>query len=370
METNRDIHIDAIRKRFGITLAEVSRYNSLNRDAVKNSGEIFRLRNQDAEKVLALLYMVSLDEQEDPVRKFRAEAALNDPQYNSANPLIEKYGVMLAAAMIYNPRFYAMAMNYCGALNAGLPITGTSAIKEHSFRVEKKSGGRIISFPVTSRLVLAAAAVFAAVFFITVLIRGGGISGQRINNDWISGLAVPQKAQDGIAFVPDGDTGARIGIKSPLVGTAMSADNSPTDVSDTVAYYTNAIKKENANAALYVNRGIAYTLQGYVDLAINDFNKAIELDPRNTSAWFNRAVAYAGKGDSDTASAITDLLTLIGINPGDSEAFYALGVLYFRQYENDEAKPKALLEKAIDAFSHIQGYRDANIIFDYLSRLL
>jgi len=367
METNRNIHIDSIRRRFGITLAAVSRYNSQNRDEIKNSGEFFRLRNKDAEKILALLHMVFLDEQEDVIRKFREEAGLNDPRYNAASPLIEKYATMLIAALIYNPRFYAMAMNYCGAISSGMSVTGLAATKEHSFRIEKKSAGRIVSFPATSRLILAAAAAFAVIFFITVLIRGG-ISGQRTNNDWIAGLIAPQKAQDGIAFVPDGDTGARIGIKSPLVGVAMSADDGLADNSAAIRFYTKAIKKENNNAALYVNRGIAYTLQGYVDLAIGDFDKAIELDPYNTSAWFNRAVAYAGKSDAE--SAIADLMTLIEINPGDSEAFYALGVLYFRQYENDEAKPKALLQMAIDAFSHIQDYRDANIIFDYLSRLL
>ena len=360
METNRNIHIDAIRRRFGITLAAVSRYNSLNRDEVKNSDGIFRLNGADAEKMLALLYMVSSDEQEDVIRKFREETGLNDTQYNAA-PLIEKYGTMLAAALIYHPYFYAMAMNYRGAVNSGFTTAELTATGQP---------GKIIPFPVTSRLILAAVAVFIVIFFVTVLMRGGGITGQKINNDWIAGLIAPQKAQDGITFVSDGDAGARIGIKSPLVGIAMSANNKPADISAAVAYYSKAIKKEDDNAALYVNRGIAYTLQGYVDLAINDFNKAIELDRYNTSAYFNRAIAYAGKSNDESASAIADLMTIIGMNPGDSEAYYALGVLYFRQYENDEAKPKALLESAIDAFAHIQGYKDADIIFDYLSRLL
>jgi len=365
METNRDIHIDSIRRRFGITLAAVSRYNSLNRDAVKNSGEIFRLKGPDAEKILGLLYMVSLDEQEDVIRKFREETGLNDPQYNAA-PLIEKYGVMLVAAMIYNPRFYAMALNYHGAVSAGLPVAGTSAARERLFDIERKSAGRVIPFSVRSRQVMAVAAAFVVLFFVTVLIRGGSITGQRINNDWISGLIAPQKAQDGIAFVQD--KGVRIGVEPPVGGIARSADNKRVKVSATVAYYTKAIKKETDNAALYVNRGVAYTLQGKVDLAIKDFNKALELDSNNTSAYFNRAVAYAGKGDAGTA--IADLMTVIDINPDDKEAYYALGTLYFRLYEKDQAKPKLLLEMAIDAFDHIQGYEDANFTYDYLRRLL
>jgi tetratricopeptide (TPR) repeat protein len=367
--SNRDIHIDAIRRRFGITLAAVSEYNSLNREEIKNSDEIFNLNNGGRERMLALLYMVSPDGQDSVIRKFREKTGMDDAQYNVPCPLIEKYGTMLAAAMIYNPHFYAMAVNYHGIVSAGLPVTWFPVTDERPIHIEKKSYGRIIPFPLTSRLVLAAAAVFAVIFFITVLIRTGGITGRRINNDWIAGLSAPQKAHDGIAFV-SGDDGTRIGIKSPLVGIAMSADNKASDLSTTASYYTRVIRKETDNAVLYVNRGIAYTMQGYIDYAIKDFDKAVELEPNNTSAYFNRAVAYAGKGNDGIESAIADLITIIDINPGDNEAYYALGVLYFRQYENDNAKPKALLEKAINVFSQIQGYRDADIIFDYLSRLL
>jgi len=359
-DTDRTMHIDAIRRRFGISLEAISKYNSLNRDEIKNIGGIFRMKGADKEKILALLYMLSSDEQDGVIQKFRAQAGLDEQHYSPAL-LAAQYGTMLTAALIYNPQLYAMAINYRSAVNAGFPAA------------EIKGGPHkttIIPFPINYRIVFAAAAAFVVVFFIALLIRINNGTGTRVSNDWIAGLIEPHKGQDGVSFVSDGNEGARVGIRSPLTGIAMAADRKQADVSATTAYYTKAIKTEKNNAALYVNRGIAYTLQGYVDAAITDFSKAIELEPHNTSAYFNRAAAYMGKYNAETDRAIADLKTVININPDDSGAYYALGVLYFRQYENDAAKPRALLEKSLSAFSHIQGYQDADIIFDYLSRLL
>jgi len=366
-DKSKSAHIDTIRRRFGITLAAVSRYNSLNRDEIKNSIDIFRMQGSDREKVLALLYMVTPDEHNPLIRKFRDETGMDDERYDSCAPLVDRYGTMFVAALIYNPQFYAMAINYFGAVNAGFAAAENT---DNALDAGKKNKDRIIPLPVSFRMTFAAAAVLVVILFIVVLVRLGSGAGQRISNDWIAGLTAPLKGQDGISFVSAGNEGARIGIKSPLAGMAMAANDTAPDVTPVVEYYTKAIRTEKNNSALYVNRGIAYTLQGYIDSAIKDFKKAIELDPRNTSAYFNRAVAYAGKGAVETDNAIADLMMVIAINPDDSETYYALGALYFRQYEFDEIKPHTLLEKAMDAFSHIQGYKDADIIFDYLSRLL
>jgi tetratricopeptide (TPR) repeat protein len=342
--TSRDERIDAIRRRFGITLTAVSRYNSEYGEEIKNSSEIFS--GKDEEKTRVLLYMMS---------------SPDDKRYNSAGPLVTQYGTMLIAALIYNPNFYAMAENYRGAVNAGFAAEadkGKTVPLSKAFP-RRKSVGFLF------RTAFAAAAVFAVILCIIFLVRAGG-AGQQISNDWIAGLTAPQRP-DGVSFVSAG-TGARIGIKSPLMGTAMASDTETADITGTVSYYTKAIRAEKSNATLYVNRGVAYTLGGYIDSAIKDFNKAVELDPDNTSARFNRSVAYTAKGSAE--SAVTDLLHIITVNPGDSEAYYTLGSLYLRQYELDNAKPRGLLEKALEAFSHIQGYKDADIISDIYSRLL
>ena len=373
METDksRDMLIDAIRRRFGITLTAVSRYNSLNRDEITNISDLFHLKGTDKEKLLALLYMVSADEQDPVVAKFRNQTDQNDERYNSARPLVDRYGIMLAAALIYNPAFYAMAINYYEAINAGYRAGDfeEDSLNKDTPGIEKKSKGRIINFPINTRMVFSAAASIMVILFVAVIMKTNIVTGRRISNDWITNLEAPQNAQDGISFISEGNEGARVGIMSPLTDIAMSAKNKPADFSAAITYYNKAIKTEKNNPALFVNRGLAFTLAGYVDSAIKDFNKAIELDPQNASAYFNRAAAYAGK--DNIPGAISDLEAVIAINADDSEAYYALGVLYYRQYESDESKPRVLLESAVNAFSHIQDdYKNADFIFDFLSGLL
>ena len=69
---------------------------------------------------------------------------------------------------------------------------------------------------------------------------------------------------------------------------------------------------------------MAHSEKGECDLAIADFNKAIELNPEDAEAHSNRGIAYADKGEHDLAIAdldqaerlareqnLTDLLSLI-----------------------------------------------------------
>ena len=62
--------------------------------------------------------------------------------------------------------------------------------------------------------------------------------------------------------------------------------------------------KENAREHLmnaYNNRGIAYDEKGEFDKAIEDYKKAIELNPEYADAYNNRGLAYYGKDESDRA---------------------------------------------------------------------
>ena len=65
--------------------------------------------------------------------------------------------------------------------------------------------------------------------------------------------------------------------------------------------YSKAIKIDPKFAKAYNNRGIAYVLKKKYDLAIKDFNKAIKLDPKNGKAYNNRAIVYSYQGETDKA---------------------------------------------------------------------
>ena len=59
-------------------------------------------------------------------------------------------------------------------------------------------------------------------------------------------------------------------------------------------------------AIAYNNRGTVYRIISEYDLAIDDCNKAIELDPDYAEPYSNRGAAYREKGEKDHAIADYD----------------------------------------------------------------
>ena len=81
--------------------------------------------------------------------------------------------------------------------------------------------------------------------------------------------------------------------------------------------YSKAIKINPKFAKAYNNRGVAYIWKKKYYLAIADFSKAIELDPKNGKAYNNRAIVYSYQGE--TGRALEDLKKAkslgIAVNP-------------------------------------------------------
>jgi len=68
-------------------------------------------------------------------------------------------------------------------------------------------------------------------------------------------------------------------------------------------------------------------MKGQYDRAIEDFNKAIALDPNYAKAYTNRGIAYADKGQHDRA--IEDYNKAIALDPNYAEAYTNRGVAYY-----------------------------------------
>jgi tetratricopeptide (TPR) repeat protein len=77
--------------------------------------------------------------------------------------------------------------------------------------------------------------------------------------------------------------------------------------------YSKAIKINPKFAKAYNNRGIAYIWKKNYDLAIADFNKAIELDPNNGKVYNNRAIVYSYQGKTDKARQDLNKAQSLGI---------------------------------------------------------
>jgi tetratricopeptide (TPR) repeat protein len=100
-------------------------------------------------------------------------------------------------------------------------------------------------------------------------------------------------------------------------------------------------------ALAFNNRGNAYRNKGRYDRAIADYDRAIALDPGNTAAFFGRALAYQSKAHWDFDAylnaglyddrAIADFDQVIGRSPNHHSAFNNRGNSYFNKRQYDRA---------------------------------
>jgi tetratricopeptide (TPR) repeat protein len=86
-------------------------------------------------------------------------------------------------------------------------------------------------------------------------------------------------------------------VTLPIIRKAKSR-SAATDnfLAGAIASYDEAIKLNPDRAEVYLKRGIAHRLQGALDRAIEDFDKATALDPTTTRNDRAVAEAYSNHG--------------------------------------------------------------------------
>jgi len=89
--------------------------------------------------------------------------------------------------------------------------------------------------------------------------------------------------------------------------------------------YTKAIELDPEYAAAYANRAAAYHNIGQTQQAIDDYTKAMEINPK-LDAYCNRGKAYGKQGEYQ--QAIDDFTKAIKLNPELSDAYRGRGVAY------------------------------------------
>ena len=107
------------------------------------------------------------------------------------------------------------------------------------------------------------------------------------------------------------------------------------NIDEAIEDYTRAINLDPNYVEAYKNRGMAYRNKGDYDLAIEDFGKAIQLNPNFAEAYFSRGVAYDEKGEFDRA--IQDYTEVIQLNPNFAEAYFGRGGTSVKQGDFDRA---------------------------------
>ena len=85
----------------------------------------------------------------------------------------------------------------------------------------------------------------------------------------------------------------------------------------------------------HFDRGIAHGQEGDLNRAIEEFTRAIELDPDLAVAYYNRGGAYVEKGEWDRA--IEDCTRAIELKPDLAVAYYNRGAAHSRRGDWDRA---------------------------------
>jgi tetratricopeptide (TPR) repeat protein len=88
-------------------------------------------------------------------------------------------------------------------------------------------------------------------------------------------------------------------------------------------------------ARAFFDRGRAWADQGKYDRAVEDFNRALELDPNYPDAFNGRALAYAGEQQYD--HALQDFNQAIKLDPNYAIAIFNRGLTLQSMGHADEA---------------------------------
>jgi tetratricopeptide (TPR) repeat protein len=104
---------------------------------------------------------------------------------------------------------------------------------------------------------------------------------------------------------------------------------------DEMTLWNDVISQHQNIPFAYFNRGILYMNEQQFDLALADYNKAIELNPKYFHAYNNRGVFY--RNDKRNNEAIEDFNMAIQLKPDNAEIYYNRGLVFMDENKNIEA---------------------------------
>ena len=124
-----------------------------------------------------------------------------------------------------------------------------------------------------------------------------------------------------------------------------------------IACYTACILENPKDTQAFYYRGAAYLFKYDNDRAINDFSKAISLDPESPSAFafFNRAIAHYSK--RDYKNAIKDCSEGVRLAPTNADAFHFFALLLATCPNDDLRDTKRAVQLATTACD-LSGWND------------
>src|SRR5208283_2951885 len=112
-----------------------------------------------------------------------------------------------------------------------------------------------------------------------------------------------------------------------IANSAFAENKSASEIyQQAINDFNKAIELNPKDAEAYNNRGLAYEYLGNHQKAINDYNKSIKLNPKDAMAYNNRGIAYEYLENHQ--QAINDFNKAIELNPKYAKAYYNRGIVY------------------------------------------
>lgn len=96
-----------------------------------------------------------------------------------------------------------------------------------------------------------------------------------------------------------------------------------------------AIELDPSDADAYNSRGLAYFCLSSDKRAMDDFNRAIELDPNLADAYINRGIRYCYFSQDE--KAIEEFNNAIRVDPNNADAYYYRGLMYYDSSQDGRA---------------------------------
>ncbi len=100
-------------------------------------------------------------------------------------------------------------------------------------------------------------------------------------------------------------------------------------------------------AEKHFKKGFQYQAQGNADKALDEYRKALEVDPHYVQAYTNIGSVYLGMKDFDRA--IENFKKVIELNYWDKKAHYNLGMAYLYQGEPEKAEAEVAFLKSLNS---------------------
>lgn len=109
--------------------------------------------------------------------------------------------------------------------------------------------------------------------------------------------------------------------------------------------FKKAIEINPNHSEAHYQMGIIYATQGMLDDAIDEFKIALKIAPNNDKAHFQLGILYAQRGM--IGEAIAEIERSLKLNPHNPEANYQLGLLY---------REKGMLDEAMEKWEQVLKY--------------